>query len=60
MALSQFDPTAWHHWLLIVCVLGMSGLASWLSWHWCYSPRAKRERMQQHQHYRYQRQQNRR
>ena len=34
----------WHEWLLIICFIGTSALALFLSWQWCYRPRWRRRR----------------
>ncbi|NJM98672.1 MAG: hypothetical protein HC800_17285 [Phormidesmis sp. RL_2_1] len=37
-----FDPTRWHHWLLIGCFVGVSIWGLYLSWQWRTKARLQR------------------
>ncbi len=39
-----FDPTRWHHWLLLGCFIGVSIWGVSLSWQWRRAARVRRER----------------
>lgn len=39
-----FDPTYWHHWLLIGCFIGVSIWGLSLSWQWRAKAQLKRKR----------------